>query len=311
MKTFSQLTVGDRFFEVYKNKITYQTLEVSKVDGSDIYYGYAGGKIPRFNKARGENAEWTRYPSDKRTYFYFTEESEVRRYCKAQMMKELNSLIESAKKKIEKEKQIVLSNNIKPKEYFKNWSKEDKLFKYFCEGKVPENQRKNDILFKNFAIALVNEGKNINEIQSLIEPILKKYYQDKTFSEFKGWVERAMKNELDNYNIFELNQWSRNFNHPVFYEDIKGVEDVGEIMGIKQLWYNLWDCNIVEQDIWRDLCLYNLIGTIIDEKELDDLKLGWAVIVTESGLDNQEIAIIFCPRPEWPKMFKFFPLLKF
>jgi hypothetical protein len=39
-------------------------------------------------------------------------------------------------------------------------------------------------------------------------------------------------------------------------------------------------------------------------------KLGWAIVVTESALDNQEIAIVFCPRYEWPKMFKFFPLLK-
>lgn len=34
------------------------------------------------------------------------------------------------------------------------------------------------------------------------------------------------------------------------------------------------------------------------------------VIVTESGLDNQEIAVVFCPRPEWPEIFKTFPFLK-
>ena len=45
-------------------------------------------------------------------------------------------------------------------------------------------------------------------------------------------------------------------------------------------------------------------------KQTDEFKMGWAVVVTESYLDNQEIAIVFCPQPEWPKCFKFFPLLK-
>jgi len=34
------------------------------------------------------------------------------------------------------------------------------------------------------------------------------------------------------------------------------------------------------------------------------------VVVTESALNNQEIAIIFCPRPEWPEIFKSFSLMK-
>lgn len=45
-------------------------------------------------------------------------------------------------------------------------------------------------------------------------------------------------------------------------------------------------------------------------KQTDDMKTGWAVIVTESALPGIETAIIFCPRHEWPKMFKYFPLLK-
>ena len=34
------------------------------------------------------------------------------------------------------------------------------------------------------------------------------------------------------------------------------------------------------------------------------------IVVTESGLNNQEIALVFCPRQEWPEVFKNFPLLK-
>jgi peptidyl-tRNA hydrolase len=34
------------------------------------------------------------------------------------------------------------------------------------------------------------------------------------------------------------------------------------------------------------------------------------IIVTESGLGNQEIALVFCPRAEWPSEFKYFSLLR-
>jgi hypothetical protein len=34
------------------------------------------------------------------------------------------------------------------------------------------------------------------------------------------------------------------------------------------------------------------------------------VVLTESGLDGQEVAIAFKPRDEWPKAFKFLKLFK-
>lgn len=34
------------------------------------------------------------------------------------------------------------------------------------------------------------------------------------------------------------------------------------------------------------------------------------VVLTESALDNKEVAIAFCPRQEWPKPFKFYKLFK-
>lgn len=34
------------------------------------------------------------------------------------------------------------------------------------------------------------------------------------------------------------------------------------------------------------------------------------VVLTESALGNQEVAIVFKPRHEWPKMFKFLRLYK-
>ena len=40
-------------------------------------------------------------------------------------------------------------------------------------------------------------------------------------------------------------------------------------------------------------------------KEVDD-----HVVLTESALDNQEVALAFKPREEWPKSFKFYKLYR-
>ena len=66
---------------------------------------------------------------------------------------------------------------------------------------------------------------------------------------------------------------------------------------------------------WLKNSFRKVVCEVTDEefkqlKETDDFKMGWAVVVTESGLENQEIAIVFCPKFEWEKQFKFFPLLK-
>lgn len=34
------------------------------------------------------------------------------------------------------------------------------------------------------------------------------------------------------------------------------------------------------------------------------------VVLTESALEGAEVAIAFCPRAEWPKMFRFFKLYR-
>jgi hypothetical protein len=34
------------------------------------------------------------------------------------------------------------------------------------------------------------------------------------------------------------------------------------------------------------------------------------ITVTESGLGGMEIALVFCPRAQWPERFRQFPLLK-
>jgi hypothetical protein len=49
----------------------------------------------------------------------------------------------------------------------------------------------------------------------------------------------------------------------------------------------------------------------VSPKEFENAKLVEDhLVLTESALDNQEVAIVFRPRNEWPKMFKYFRLYR-
>ncbi|KQZ43975.1 peptidyl-tRNA hydrolase [Duganella sp. Root1480D1] len=49
----------------------------------------------------------------------------------------------------------------------------------------------------------------------------------------------------------------------------------------------------------------------VNPKEFENAKLvPDHVVLTESALGNQEVAIVFKPRIEWPKMFKFLKLYR-
>ncbi|BBB62760.1 hypothetical protein UNDKW_4487 [Undibacterium sp. KW1] len=49
----------------------------------------------------------------------------------------------------------------------------------------------------------------------------------------------------------------------------------------------------------------------VNAKEFDNAKLVEDhVVLTESALDHREVAIVFKPREEWPKMFRFLKLYR-
>ena len=49
----------------------------------------------------------------------------------------------------------------------------------------------------------------------------------------------------------------------------------------------------------------------VDDKQFEDAKaLEDHVVLTESSLDGQEVAIAFRPRESWPESFKFFALYR-
>ena len=61
---------------------------------------------------------------------------------------------------------------------------------------------------------------------------------------------------------------------------------------------------------WLSGPFYKTICTVND-KEFEKAKtFDDRVVLTESALDNQEVALAFKPREEWPKTFRFYRLYK-
>jgi hypothetical protein len=49
----------------------------------------------------------------------------------------------------------------------------------------------------------------------------------------------------------------------------------------------------------------------VNEREFEQAKsFDDYVVLTESALENREVALAFKPREDWPKPFKFYPLYK-
>ena len=61
---------------------------------------------------------------------------------------------------------------------------------------------------------------------------------------------------------------------------------------------------------WVSETFYKVICKVND-KEFEKAKsFEDGVVLTESALENQEVAIAFKPRTEWPKAFRFYRLYK-
>ena len=66
--------------------------------------------------------------------------------------------------------------------------------------------------------------------------------------------------------------------------------------------------------IWANISFRKVLCLVSDTefenaKKYFDEQVDYQVM-TESGLDNEEISIVFKPRVEWPKFFKFLKLWK-
>lgn len=95
MKTFKQLTVGDEFYIVYSGSTKYQTEVVKEVYEEKFRYQPSETML-RFDKPSAELPK--NYYNNHR--YATVDKSKAIRFCKAQLMKELNLLISAAKKSI-------------------------------------------------------------------------------------------------------------------------------------------------------------------------------------------------------------------
>lgn len=93
MKTFKQLTVGDKIFVCDEGSMKYDTKEVTKIERDKFFYTYSGEekRIDKYSVRLSEN--W----NHNKARYLFTVETMAIRYCKAQMMKTLFSKIESVR----------------------------------------------------------------------------------------------------------------------------------------------------------------------------------------------------------------------
>lgn len=145
---------------------------------------------------------------------------------------------------------------------------------YLLWAQNPDNKilagSRNNVLFKNLAILLVRGGVKYDDIKKLAQIIVNNC-PGKRLSEFMGWVDKAMLGEIKEFNKYELLQWAGQNGYPMLYDDLFTEQDgrLG-LYTLKQLWEIIWENRpIVAQPVWRNLCFYNMLGTILQEREKD------------------------------------------
>ena len=190
-----------------------------------------------------------------------------------------NTIIEYCKLQLENEKKSQTEN----KQILKDYNKSDPYLKYAMENVITSGDR-NNILFKNLAIGLVQSNLTRKEILPYAEQVIANC-TGKSVGEFMGWVDKALKGMMNDYNKTELVQWSLNYNHPILYK-LYDNEELIDFMTIKQLWDEIWNHKISSQEVWKDLCFYNMLGTIINEKE-DDYRVH-VIFASDSGTGKDE-----------------------
>ena len=68
--------------------------------------------------------------------------------------------------------------------------------------------------------------------------------------------------------------------------------------------------SIVNTDRWQRESFRKVICKVNDKEFEKAKEYPHHRVMTESGLDDQEVAIVFAPREEWPKFFKFLRLYR-
>jgi hypothetical protein len=59
-----------------------------------------------------------------------------------------------------------------------------------------------------------------------------------------------------------------------------------------------------DTQVWVDTSFKKVTCMVSDEEFAELKKVEYSKVITESRLDNDEVAIVFAPRAEWPMMMK-------
>jgi archaellum biogenesis ATPase FlaH len=102
---------------------------------------------------------------------------------------------------------------------FEHYFETDAFFSYIKNNIIPDGTSRWNTILPNLAIAAIKSGKPDDEINAMLRPILAKSLPGKSYSEFKGWLKKARKEEINDYNAIQLNNWAAKYTKiPQFYE---------------------------------------------------------------------------------------------
>src|SRR3990167_6469710 len=177
-----------------------------------------------------------------------------------------DNVIEYCKKEIELNTKETKAIGI---EEFKDFDKNDPFLLYMLNNTINDGER-NNIVFKNLAIGLVLSGADDERIQKIATRVVNNC-PGKTMGEFMGWIGKAKRGELLDYNKAEITRWATKYSHPIFYNLLEEV-NLENMMGVYELWDLMWNYEISSQPIWKDMCFYNLVSTVLQEKD-EDLRI--------------------------------------
>ena len=137
----------------------------------------------------------------------------------------LTQAIETVKKKQDAMKNIVANKDQDFSEFFEK----DPLFLHCRDNIVPEGTLRNNILFPNLAIACAGTGKNKQEVDEIMKPIIENNFPGKVYAEFEGWLRKAYKGELNDFNKTIINTWFKDHTDAGEKYDVKPIDVTEEL----------------------------------------------------------------------------------
>jgi len=130
------------------------------------------------------------------------------------------NIIEEAKKTLKKTEQF--NTPLQTDKNFEDYFEEDPFWKKLNTlnwSKMPMSCEFNNRVSKNLAIACAKSGKTKEEIDEIMKPFIQKI-KGYMYAFFEGWLRPAIEGRFDDYNYYELNNWSKKYLGKEIYNTI-------------------------------------------------------------------------------------------